>query len=171
VNWTSSGGSFTGSVFTAPSATGQRDCHCDVAGGYIEIRNRYGDGWSCAACLRFLRRPVSILAQGTQRAFTASGNWTVLIGTVTALLARILERFDQSGNYTAPRTPPPGGDGHGFWRSQRLARALRRLRSSSRRRRCPVNILFPTQAEDAGGFLLCLGNLHGERIRAYYRRR
>src|SRR4029077_5083819 len=50
---------------------------------------------------------VSLSALGIQT-FTASGNGPFNL-TVTASSGADPGTIDQSGNYTAPRTPPPGG--------------------------------------------------------------
>ena len=106
VDWTSSAGSFTGSVFTAPSATG----NVTVTATSQEDKSKSATVTvmvGAAQPVTVSPAAVSIPAQGTQ-AFTASGtgpfNWTV-----TASLGADPGTIDQSGNYTAPRTPPPGG--------------------------------------------------------------
>ena len=106
VTWTSSAGSFSGSVFTAPSATG----NVTVTATSQEDKSKSATVTvmvGAAQPITVSPAAVSIPAQGTQ-AFTASGtgpfNWTV-----TATLGADPGTIDQSGNYTAPRTPPPGG--------------------------------------------------------------
>jgi len=106
VDWTSSAGSFTGSVFTAPSATG----NVTVTATSQEDKSKSAAVTvmvGAAQPVTVSPAAVSIPAQGTQT-FTASGtgpfSWTV-----TASLGADPGTIDQSGNYTAPRTPPPGG--------------------------------------------------------------
>lgn len=106
VTWTSSAGTFSGSVFTAPSATG----NVTVTATSQEDKSKSATVTvmvGAAQPITVSPAAVSIPAQGTQT-FTASGtgpfNWTV-----TAASGADPGTIDQSGNYTAPRTPPPGG--------------------------------------------------------------
>lgn len=105
VTWTSSAGTFSGSVFTAPSATG----NVTVTATSQEDKSKSATVTvmvGAAQPITVSPAAVSIPAQGTQT-FTASGtgpfNWTV-----TAASGADPGTIDQSGNYTAPRTPPPG---------------------------------------------------------------
>lgn len=106
VTWTSSAGTFSGSVFTAPSATG----NVTVTATSQEDKSKSATVTvmvGAAQPITVSPAAVSIPAQGTQT-FTASGtgpfNWTV-----TAASGADPGTIDQSGNYTAPRTPPPEG--------------------------------------------------------------
>jgi hypothetical protein len=154
VTWTSSAGSFTGSVFTAPSATG----NVTVTATSQEDTSKSATVTvmvGAAQPITVSPAAVSISAQGTQ-AFTASGtgpfNWTV-----TATLGADPGTIDQSGNYTAPRTPPPGGTV--------TVSALSAAGSGT----ATVTIVFSTATlsgqytfsytgEDATGFLAVAGN-------------
>jgi hypothetical protein len=106
VTWTSSAGSFSGSVFTAPGTTG----NVTVTATSQEDKSKAATVTvmvGAAQPVTVSPAAVSLAAQGTQT-FTASGtgpfNWTV-----TASNGADPGVIDQSGNYTAPRTPPPGG--------------------------------------------------------------
>jgi hypothetical protein len=106
VTWSASAGSFTGSVFTAPGTTG----NVTVTATSQEDKSKSATVTvmvGAAQPVTVSPAAVSLLAQGTQT-FTASGtgpfNWTV-----TASNGADPGTIDQSGNYTAPRTPPPGG--------------------------------------------------------------
>jgi hypothetical protein len=106
VTWTSSAGSFSGNVFTAPGTTG----NVTVTATSQEDKSKSATVTvmvGAAQPITVSPAAVSLAAQGTQT-FTASGtgpfNWTV-----TASNGADPGVIDQSGNYTAPRTPPPGG--------------------------------------------------------------
>jgi fibronectin-binding autotransporter adhesin len=106
VTWSASAGTFTGSVFTVPGTTG----NVMVTATSQEDKSKSATVTvMVGAAQPIIVSPaaVSIAAQGTQT-FTAAGtapfNWTV-----TATPGADPGTIDQSGNYTAPRTPPPGG--------------------------------------------------------------
>ncbi len=106
VTWSASAGTFNGSVFTAPGTTG----NVTVTATSQEDKSKSATVTvmvGAAQPITVSPAAVSIPAQGTQ-AFTAMGtgpfNWTV-----TAAPGADPGTIDQSGNYTAPRTPPPGG--------------------------------------------------------------
>jgi len=106
VDWTASAGTFNGSVFTAPSATG----NVTVTATSQEDKSKSATVTvmvGAAQPITVSPAAVSIPAQGTQ-AFTASGTGP-FTWTVTATPGSDPGTIDQSGNYTAPRTPPPGG--------------------------------------------------------------
>jgi hypothetical protein len=154
VNWTSSAGTFSGSVFTAPSTTGT----VTVTAASQEDKSKSATVTvtvGAAQPITVSPAAVSIPAQGTQT-FTASGtgpfNWTV-----TATPGSDPGTIDQSGNYTAPRTPPPGGTV--------TVSALSAAGSGT----ATVTIVFSAATlsgqytfsytgEDAGGFLAVAGN-------------
>jgi len=154
VNWTSSAGTFSGSVFTAPSTTGT----VTVTAASQEDKSKSATVTvtvGAAQPITLSPAAVSIPAQGTQT-FTASGtgpfNWTV-----TATPGSDPGTIDQSGNYTAPRTPPPGGTV--------TVSALSAAGSGT----ATVTIVFSAATlsgqytfsytgEDAGGFLAVAGN-------------
>jgi len=154
VNWTSSAGTFSGSVFTAPSTTGT----VTVTAASQEDKSKSATVTvtvGAAQPITVSPAAVSIPTQGTQT-FTASGtgpfNWTV-----TATPGSDPGTIDQSGNYTAPRTPPPGGTV--------TVSALSAAGSGT----ATVTIVFSAATlsgqysfsytgEDAGGFLAVAGN-------------
>ena len=106
VNWTSSGGTFNGSVFTAPSSAGS----VTVTATSQEDTSKSATVTvtvGAAQPVTVSPAAVSIPAQGTQ-AFTAMGTGP-FTWSVTATPGSDPGTIDQSGNYTAPRTPPPGG--------------------------------------------------------------
>jgi hypothetical protein len=106
VTWAASAGSFTGSVFTAPGTTGS----VTITATSQEDKSKSATVTvtvGAAQPVTVSPAAVSLPAQGTQ-AFTAAGTgpfqWSV-----TATPGADPGTIDQSGNYTAPRTPPPGG--------------------------------------------------------------
>ena len=106
VDWTASAGTFTGSVFTAPATTGS----VTVTATSQEDKSKSATVTvtvGAAQPVTVSPAAVSLAAQGMQT-FTAAGTgpfqWTV-----TATPGADPGTIDQSGNYTAPRTPPPGG--------------------------------------------------------------
>jgi len=106
VTWSARAGSFAGSVFTAPGTTG----NVTVTATSQEDKTKSATVTvmvGAAQPVTVSPAAVSLSALGTQT-FTASGNgpfnWTV-----TASSGADPGTIDQSGNYTAPRTPPPGG--------------------------------------------------------------
>ncbi len=106
VTWSASAGSFASSVFTAPGTTG----NVTVTATSQEDKTKSATVTvivGAAQPITVSPAAVSLSALGTQT-FTASGNgpfnWTV-----TASSGADPGTIDQSGNYTAPRTPPPGG--------------------------------------------------------------
>jgi hypothetical protein len=106
VDWTASAGTFTGSVFTAPATTGS----VTVTATSQEDKSKSATVTVTVGAgqpVTVSPAAVSLAAQGMQT-FTAVGTgpfqWTV-----TATPGADPGTIDQSGNYTAPRTPPPGG--------------------------------------------------------------
>ncbi len=106
VDWTASAGTFAGSVFTAPATTGS----VTVTATSQEDKSKSATVTvtvGAAQPVTVSPAAVSLAAQGMQT-FTAAGTgpfqWTV-----TATSGADPGTIDQSGNYTAPRTPPPGG--------------------------------------------------------------
>ncbi len=106
VAWTSSSGTFAGSVFTAPStagnvtitATSQEDTS-KTATVTVNV--------SAAQPIAVSPAALALPASGTQK-FTSSATGQVTWSVSTSTGADP-GTIDQSGNYTAPRTPPPGG--------------------------------------------------------------
>jgi hypothetical protein len=106
VNWMASSGTFAGNVFTAPATTGN-----------VTITATSQEDTSKTATVTVMvsaAQPVSVSpaalalpALGTQK-FTSSSNVPVA-WSVTASSGADPGTIDQSGNYTAPRTPPSGG--------------------------------------------------------------
>jgi hypothetical protein len=154
VDWTASAGTFTGSVFTAPATTGS----VTVTATSQEDKSKSATVTvtvGAAQPVTVSPAAVSLAAQGMQT-FTAAGTgpfqWTV-----TATPGADPGTIDQSGNYTAPRTPPPGGTV--------TISALSAAGSGT----ATVTILFSAATlsgqytfaytgEDAGGFLAVAGS-------------
>jgi hypothetical protein len=105
VNWKASAGTFAGSVFTAPSSTGP----VTVTATSQEDTTKSATVTvtvSAAQPLAVTPAAIALSAAGTQAFSTMSA--TPVTWAVTANGADP-GTIDQSGNYTAPRTPPPGG--------------------------------------------------------------
>ena len=105
VNFKATAGTFAGSVFTAPSTTGpvtvtatSQEDTTKSASVTVTV--------SAAQPLAVTPAAIALAALGTQ-AFAATSA-TPITWSVTANGADP-GTIDQSGNYTAPRTPPPGG--------------------------------------------------------------
>jgi hypothetical protein len=106
VNWSASAGTFAGSVFTAPGTTG----NVTVTATSQEDTSKTATVTvmvSAAQPLAVSPAAIALPAFGTQTfTSTAAGavNWSV-----TASNGSDPGTIDQSGHYTAPRTPPSGG--------------------------------------------------------------
>src|SRR5215472_286860 len=105
VTWSASAGTFNGSTFTAPGTTG----NVTVTATPQEDKTKSATVTVTVGASQPITvspAAISIAAGGTQ-AFTAAGN-VPFTWTVTAAQGSDPGTIDQSGNYTAPRTPPPG---------------------------------------------------------------
>jgi hypothetical protein len=106
VNWSASGGSFAGSVFTAPGTTG----NVTVTATSQEDTSKTATVTvmvSAAQPLAVSPAAIALPAAGTQT-FSTTGAGPIT-WSVTASNGSDPGTIDQSGNYTAPRTPPSGG--------------------------------------------------------------
>jgi hypothetical protein len=106
VTWKASAGTFNGSTFTASSSTG----NVTVTATSQEDTTKSATVTvmvTAAQPLAVSPAAIALNALGTQQ-FTASGNGPFM-WTVSASSGADPGVIDQSGNYTAPRTPPPGG--------------------------------------------------------------
>ncbi|HWZ54266.1 MAG TPA: hypothetical protein VNV84_05895 [Candidatus Acidoferrales bacterium] len=106
VTWKASAGTFAGSVFTAPATAG----NVTVTATSAEDTSKSASVTvmvSAAQPLAVTPAAVSLPASGTQT-FAASGTGP-FTWKATASNGSDPGTIDQSGNYTAPRTPPSGG--------------------------------------------------------------
>jgi hypothetical protein len=106
VTWKASAGTFAGSVFTAPGTTGSvtitaisQEDSSKSATVTVMV--------SAAQPLAVSPAAIALAANGTQT-FTTTANGAVM-WSVTARNGSDPGIIDQSGRYTAPRTPPSGG--------------------------------------------------------------
>lgn len=106
VNWQASAGSFAGSVFTAPGTAG----NVTVTATSQEDSSKSATVTvNVTAAQTISVSPAAVaLAAGGLQAFAATGGGAIT-WSVTASPGADPGTIDQSGNYTAPRTPPPGG--------------------------------------------------------------
>ncbi|MGH9747917.1 MAG: beta strand repeat-containing protein [Candidatus Acidiferrales bacterium] len=106
VNWTASAGAFAGSVFTAPGTTG----NVTVTATSQEDTSKTATVTvmvSAAQPLAVSPAALALPALGTQTFTTTAAG--VVAWSVTASNGSDPGTIDQSGHYTAPRTPPSGG--------------------------------------------------------------
>jgi hypothetical protein len=108
VTWSATGGTFTGSTFTAPATAGNVTVTATSQADTTKIATVTV---TVTATQTVSITPAAVvLPSGGAQQFTAAGGGQPVTWSLPAPLPGVnFGSIDQSGNYTAPPTPPPGG--------------------------------------------------------------